>query len=893
MSWMRRLRFTIAGRRMEEEIREELDHHLELRRRDALAAEGSADGAERALRRQFGDAERVRERTRDMDILTWLETWLQDVRHAGRMLRRAPGFTAVVVVSLAVGIGANAAIFSLVNAVLLRTLPVPHPEQVFLLSQSDGHDHTGQFSYPVLRQFEQAAGGRAQLGGASSTVPLRWGRSGSGAAPVRTQLVSGGYFPALGLRPWRGRWIEAGDNRSLGGAPVAVLGYAFWMQQFGGDPAMVERTIEVQGAKLTVVGVAPPGFSGLDPNSPAELWVPAMMQPALGVQGNRSSVDGDAKRPWPAQEQILWLTVVARLGDPAAAPALAAAWARWNEQSWERIAPGLPPWRVQMSAGGRGTDGLRQAYGAPLRVLMAMVGLMLLIAVANVATLLLARMVRRRREMAVRVALGVSRARLARQLLTEGLLLALAAGAAAVLVAIWTSQALVRLAADGGAAPFQPDLDWRVWAFLAAVSLLVGVVLGVLPAWAAQRSGPYAELKGAGAPAGGGRVPLGRWLVVAQMALSLLLVVGAGLFGRSLAAMFHLDMGFDRNHVLTLELARPGGAMPTATLAALERRMLQRIEAMPGVRAAALDLNGIDDGSAETSGVSFAGRAQPREQDKAREDTVSRDYFAAVGMHLVRGRSFEASDGPHTTKVVVINQALAQRYYAGQDALGQTFGYDPKSTGDFHIVGVVADARVDGPTTPATPMFYHLLSQTDRTALRAQVRTEGDPRELAGAVRQAVAASAAPLRVRSSFGLAERLDSLLGQERMVAQLSAGLGGLALGLACLGLYGVMAYAVAARAAEFGLRVALGASRGQVVGLVLREVALLLGGGLALGLPLALAAGRWLQPLLPGVRASDPVTLAGAALVMAGLPLLVALHPAWRAARADPTRALRAE
>ncbi|HVA62812.1 MAG TPA: ABC transporter permease, partial [Terriglobales bacterium] len=397
MSWMRRLRFTISGRRMEEEIREELEHHLELRRRDALAAEGSADGAARALRRQFGDAERVREWTRDMDILTWLETWLQDVRHAGRMLRRAPGFTAVVVVSLAVGIGANAAIFSLVNAVLLRTLPVPHPEQVFLLSQSDGHDHTGQFSYPVLQRFEQAAGGRAQLGGASSTVQLRLGPGGGGATPVRTQLVSGGYFPALGLRPWRGRWIESRDNRAHGGAPVAVLGYAFWMRQFGGDPAMVGRTLEVQGPKLTVVGVAPPGFSGLDPNSPAELWVPAMMQPALGVQSNRSSVDGDTELPWPTQEQILWLTAVARLDDPAAAPALAAALSPLNDLSWKRIAPGLPPWRVHLQAGGRGTDGLRQTYGAPLRVLMAMVGLMLLIAIANVATLLLARMVRRRR----------------------------------------------------------------------------------------------------------------------------------------------------------------------------------------------------------------------------------------------------------------------------------------------------------------------------------------------------------------------------------------------------------------------------------------------------------------------------------------------------------------
>src|SRR6185312_9213629 len=362
--------------------------------------------------------------------------------------------------------------------------------------------------------------------------------------PLETALVSGGFFPTLGIAPFRGRWINDNDNRALGASPVAVLSYGFWQRHFGGSGAILGQTITVHGVALDVVGIAPPEFAGLHPEQPVDLWAPLMMQAALHAAGNRTSINGNEDQPWPPQEGELWLNLFARLRDPGQAAGLASALSPAVTASMHRLdATHALPYRTALAPFGRGGDRLRKEYGAPLRALMIMVGLMLLIAVANVATLLLARMVRRRREIAIRLALGISRARLARQLLTEGLLLALLAGAAAIGVGIAASRLIVRLAAD----PFQPDLDARVWVFLAGVALATGLVLGLLPAWQARRDDPAAALKADGHGGGGhrGRVPLGRWLVIAQVAFSLLLVAGAGLFSRSLTAMFHLDLGFD------------------------------------------------------------------------------------------------------------------------------------------------------------------------------------------------------------------------------------------------------------------------------------------------------------------------------------------------------------
>jgi predicted permease len=882
MGWWRRFGGTVRrGGRADREIQEELDHHLALRR--------EAGGKPR----RFGNVEAVRERTRDMDVHVWLESWLQDLRQAGRMLRRAPGFTAVVVLSLALGIGANAAIFSLVNAVLLKTLPVPDPQQIFMLQASDGvNAPLAVFSYPVFQQMQKAAGSEADLGASNVVDGMPLLLPGGGRRQVAVQLVSGGYFSALGVEPLRGRWINQQDNRALGASPVAVLSYGFWQRQFGGDTALLGRTITLRGVALTVVGIAPPEFTGLDPANPTSIWTPLMMQQALHAHGNRWSFSAHDDQPWPAQEREFWLGVFARVHDPARAAGLAAALNPAFMASYQRMDPDhASAYRLSLQPGGRGGDSLRRSYGAPLDLLMTLAGLMLLLAIANVTTLLLARMARRRREIAIRLAVGISRGRLARQLLSEGLLLAGLAGTAAVAVAVGVSRLIVRLAAD----PFQPDLDWRVWAFLGTVALGTGLVLGLLPAWQAQRSSASEALKSGGLSwgRGRGRVPLGRGLIVAQVAFALLLVAGAGLFSRSLAAMFTVNLGFDRAHILTAEMQLPDKGVPAGQLAVLQERILERVGALPGVRAAAWEQSGLDDFSADTSGLSLAGRADPPGGLRAHENTVSSNYFDAVGMPLLHGRNFQATDTAHSRLVAVVNQAFADRFYPSQDAIGKTFGYNQTHSDQFEIIGVVTDARVDDPHTPATPLFYRLREQSDRQTLKLEVRTAGDPAALARAVRATAGAVDARLKVRSVATVSHRLDEMLQRDRLIAQLSGGFGGLALLLACLGVYGVMAYAAAARGVEFGIRMALGAKRGQVMGLVLRETALLLLAGLALGLPLALLAGRWAQPLLPGVAAGDPLTLIAAAVVMAATPLAAALLPAWRAAHADPLRALRAE
>ncbi|HET9784151.1 MAG TPA: ABC transporter permease, partial [Terriglobales bacterium] len=702
MGWWHKFAGTLRRRRGDEEIREELEHHLEMRR----AAGGEP--------RRFGNVEAVRERTRDMDIHVWLDTWLQDLKHGARLLRRSPGFTVGVILSLAIGIGANAAIFSLVNAVLLKTLPVPEPQQIQLLGQTDGTNDIALFSYPLIQQFAAAAGGAARIGAASPTARLDWGNDLEHPLRAGVQLVDGGYFPALGITPARGRWINDNDNRAVGAAAVAVVSYGFWQKELGGAADVIGRELRFRHGTLTVVGVAPQGFGGINPANPADLWAPAMMQPMLGIHGNLMNIDGDSKAPWPPQERLGWLQVVARIPNAGDHARLQGAWAGLLTASWKRMEPQVAGMRLTMTAGGQGEDSLRTRYGAPLRLLMGLAGLMLLIAIANVVTLLLARTVRRRREIAVRQAVGITQARLARQLLTEGVLLAALAGAAAVVMAVWLSRGLVMLAAAGGDAPFQPDMDWHVWAFLAGVALATGVVLGLLPAWQARRSSPATVLRAETGQGGSlRRVPMGRWLVAAQVALSLLLVASAGLFARSLSGMFQVNLGFDAEHLLTAQLGLPDGQTKPEAWLPLEQQVLARVRALPGVAAVAFDRNGLDNGSIETSGIAFPGQAASERKPQTREETVSRGYFDAVGMRLQRGRGFAASDSPKGQQVVVVNQAFVEKFYPQRDPLGQTFGYDDASTSQFQIVGVAADARTFDPHEAAAPTMYRLADQAE------------------------------------------------------------------------------------------------------------------------------------------------------------------------------------
>ncbi|MGH9484157.1 MAG: ABC transporter permease, partial [Terriglobales bacterium] len=708
MGFWTRLKHTLRPEPVDADIAAEIDHHLALRQRDSP-------------RTRFGSPERARERAHDFEVLTWLESWLQDLRHAARMLRRSPAFTLIVVVSLALGIGANAAIFSLVNAVLLKTLPVPNPQQIVLLGQHGDNNALPLLSYPVVEHI--ATSGRAagvEVGAASSTRSYPLGAGNDSSAMADLQLVTGGYFPGLHLTPALGRWINKRDNRAIGASPVAVVSYAFWQKQFGGRRNVIGHTLHLRNTALTIIGVAPPGFSGLDPANPASIWAPVMMQSVLHVSGNAMNVNGDDHKPWPPQEQISWLQAFARLPHPHQEARLQAAWNRLLRQSWKRVAPDATPMTLTMAAGARGSSRLRGQFGTPLRMIMALAGLMLLTAIANVAALLLARTIRRRREIAIRLAIGVSHPRLTRQLITEGIVLAAIAGAASVALALWLSRFLVQLAGAGNGPPFRPDLNWRVWLLLAAVALATGVVLGILPAWQARHGNPASDLKAQAGQVAAERVPLGRWLIIAQVALALLLVAGAGLFARSLASMFHVNLGFQPAHLLAVDLSLPPGtqlAHPAAV--ALEQNLLQHARALPGITAAALSENGIETDSMQISGVVFPGHVNPKSKPRSQEDAISRSFFATAAMPLLRGRGFDAADTARSTAVVVVNQAFVQAHFPGRDPIGQTFGYSRENLHQFTIVGVVADARINDPHTPASPLFFHFAGQAaDAVPLR-------------------------------------------------------------------------------------------------------------------------------------------------------------------------------
>ncbi|MGH9412834.1 MAG: ADOP family duplicated permease [Terriglobales bacterium] len=870
MGFWRKLARTVRPARMTRDIAEEIDHHLTLRQREQPHT-------------RFGNAERVRERTRDMDVLTWIESWLQDLRHAARMLRHSPGFTVVVVASLAIGLGANAAIFSLVNAVLLKTLPVPNPQQIVLLGQKGTGMSSSMLSYPLIQQFAQA---RVRVGAASATETMTLGPPRTHAERAGVQLVTGGYFAGLALQPVLGRWVNRSDNRALGASPVADVSYAFWQKRFGGSRNIIGQTVPIGKTVLTIIGVAPRGFAGLDPASPATIWAPVMMQPVLHISDDRVSVDGSDSKPWPPQEQIFWLQGFARVPNARAMQRLQTEWNGLLQQSWKRIAPEYKPWTLTLAPGGHGVSGLQRAYGAPLRVLMGLAALLLLIAIANVTAMLLARTLGRQREIAIRLAVGISRARLARQLLTEALLLTAVAGAAAAALAVALSHLLTQLAGNR----FQPDLDWRVWGLLALLALGTGVILGLLPARLVRRQSPASALQaGMRTGASSARLPLGRGLIIVQVALALLLVAGAGLFSRSLAAMFTRPLGFDRAHLLSAELARPSPEPPLPQLEALERRALARVEALPGVRAAALEQNGIDDGSTDTSSTFPAGYAGPGFASNGAG--ISVNYFEATGIPLLRGRAFRSSDTAQARKVVIVNEAFVQQVLHGATALGTTMGSDPRDEGKFEIVGVAANARLVDPHRAAAPLVYFPLAQYDKSAMHLDIRSAGDPAVLAPEVRKAL--TGAGLRLRSVATIDEVLAGRLRRDRLLAELSGAFGLLALALACLGLFGVVAYGAGARRGEFGIRVALGAEHGHVLRLVLGEAAVLTATGLAIGLLLGWWAAPWLQPLLPGVSAHDAAAFGGAAAALLLVPLLAALPPAWRAARTDPMRTLRME
>jgi predicted permease len=819
-----------------------------------------------------------------------------DVRYALRGLRRSPGFTAAAILTLALGIGANTAIFSLLDAVLLRKLPVENPDELFLVTQISSEGSGGSLSWPGFQRVRASLPAGAQMIAVTNRARFRMTASRGGNGPGQAQLVSGNYFSMLGVRPALGRVLTEADL-APGASPAAVLSHSAWVGRYARDAGTIGRVVGLNNALFTVVGVAEEGFSGVFPGETPDLWIPLIFQHDVRYYQNAGFGNDDPNKPWPPQESIRWLQAMARVSPPADVNGVAAALRVAFQREWEREAEGREDPRekrillergVALEPGARGFPALRRQLGTPLTVLMAMAGLVLLIACANIASLLMARGDARQREIAIRLSLGASRGRLARLLMTESLILGLSGGALGLLLAHWAAGALPALFAE----PEEIRPDAGLFGFAFALALLTAVLFGLLPAVRGTRVNFLAALKSGGA---GWRVRtrLGGALVIFQVALSLLLVSGSALLSRSLWSLLHIDPGFDRERVLTARIdPRAGGFLPKQ-LPDLYRRVVERVQAAPGIRAAGVSLLSIAGGGIRSSRIHVPGYTPgPRERPSAWVNLVEPGYFGIVGMRMLQGRDFNALDAAGAPRVAIVNEAMARRYFTGQNPLGRRFAYSPGHSG-FEIVGIVRDARISNLREAATPMVYFPLRQEMDYARSLEVRVDGDARVMGAMIRKAVAEAAPDLPVLEVATLAERVDRTLASERRLTILTGSFALLSLLLACVGIYGLTSYRVARRTAEMGIRMALGARSADVVRLVLREAMTLVVAGLAVGVALGAAGARLIRSLLYEVSASDPATLAAAAAVMLLAALASAWIPARRASRIDPMAALRHE
>jgi predicted permease len=833
-----------------------------------------------------------------------------DVRFGLRGLRRHPGFAALVVLSLALGIAANAAIFSVLSALLLRPLPVPEPERLTFLSDGLGSGRSTRitlregvlrsFSYPLYQRLASDPSFAGLAAEDSKLAVARVARAGDAqrTSAANGQPVSGNYFAVMGVSAFRGRTLAPVDETSPGADPVLVLSHGFWQSRFAADPGVVGSQLLVNGRSYTAIGVAAPDFTGSKVGQAVDFWVPLTMHGDL-----------HGHSPLLAVRRMWWLNVVGRLAPSvsleAAQASLTLGLRRFlgelagELRASERADLANNQIRIQLHSGATGVSRLRQDFGHSLLVLQAGVGLLLLIVCLNVSHLLLARAVNRQREMSIRAALGASRARLARQLLAEGLLLAALGLLAAVLATRWLIDGLLALALSeqaGRALAVGPDR--RVWLFTVGLALASALVLGLVPAWQAARADRQATPAGTSLAVtpGGRRRLASRLLLASQVAFSLVLLAGAGLLSGSLRKLRDVDKGFDQEHVLLVELDPRFVPAAERESAAFQDRLLGRIAALPGVQSASLSHNEILRAGRWNTMLSFAGAAASI-QPVPHLFVVSARYFETVGMTLVGGRPFVAADREGAPQVAIVNETLARRVGPAQQVLGRRLRLGDVDSGepaDIEVVGIVRDARIDDLREPPRPTLYRPLAQVpDEGADAIQVRVLGDPAALADRLRREIQQVHPALHVVGTQTMTAAVEQSLRRERVLATLSSAFGLAALFLVCLGLYGVIAQWAAQRTREIGVRMALGATAVGVRWLVLRQALALVLAGVALGVPAALAAGRGIESLLYGVTSADPANLALATATLVAVATLAAYLPARRASRADPVMALRCE
>jgi predicted permease len=897
----------------EGEIAEEIAQHLDERYQELLAAGHSADSAFRAALDELKGEGLLARNLSPVESDLYREPIafgkgssslfagiLQDIHYAFRMMRKSPGFTAVAVLTLALGIGANTAIFSLMDRLMLRSLPVQDPSQLVLFEDgldegiSDRFPNPWLYSYPFFREMQKRNQVFSEVAAAFSMIDNAHGfvegRSESEAFQV--QMVSGSYFPMLGVQALLGRTLNEHDDNSKGGHPVAVVSYAWWTRALGRDPSVLGKKLTLGSTVFSIVGVTPPEFFGTKVGTLPDLWVSLSMQSEIppGFDGYNDQMSES-------------LHLMARVKPGVTLPEATAN----ANLLFQQILRGfsttpltrenlleLDKTHLELTPMATGFSSLRYRFSGSLKVLMAVVCLVLLIACANIANLLLARSTARARELAVRQALGAVRSRLIRQLLTESLVLALAGGTVGMVFASTASHLIVSIVSDGRAAlNLDAGLDLRLLIFTFAVAIATALLVGTIPAFRATRLNVSDSLKGgrnqSGAAAKG---PFAKALIVSQVALSLVLLIGSGLFVRSLMNLVNVDTGFNRENVVRMTLdASSAGYKEDERLAGMFRQVEERVTALPGVRAASFSVFSFNEGT--WNNCIWVQSYMHDCPTDVQHNAVGRGFFSAMGIPLLAGRTFGPQDSATSQKVGIINETAARLFFPAGSPIGLHYGRTKDHAGDIEVIGVVKDVKYNSLDEKPLPGDYLPYTQNVRYLNEFEVRYAGDTASVIGAVRQTIHQVDSTLPISDVSTLNQQVERSIANQRLLAQLSAFFGLLAVFLSCIGIYGLMSYVVTRRVNEIGLRMALGAERSHVMWLVMRESLWLVALGIATGAPVALASDRLISSMLFGLRATDAVSLLVAVGLLLAVAAIAGYLPARRASLIDPMVALRSD
>lgn len=909
-----RLRALFSRASVEQELDDELRFHIENAAEQYEQQGMSHQAAVRRARLAFGGVEQTKEASRDVRGTARLESIMRDVRYAMRSLAGRPAFTLTIIATLALGMGANTAIFTLVDGLLLRPLPVAHPEQLVMMTDPSAVNNNGTASPPItdfvsfpiyqdVRRGNTVFTDMYASGPPFGTLDVKIGTGASaGIEQPHARFVTGNFFAVLGVPAYAGRTFTAAEDESPGQDPVAVLTYDYWQRRFSGSAAAIGSIMLVNDVAVTIIGVTPPGFGGDVVGQPVDFWLPMMMVQAVHPgQGNVL-----ATREW------CWLMMMGRLR-PAVTLENArheitaleanAIRAHLSGQPLSDFEDGLRNAPIRVEPGARGFSERRAEYGKALWVLMVAVGLVILVVCANVSSLMLARTVARGREMTVRMTLGASRGRLIQQMLAEAALLALLSSVLGVVAAAWGTRVLLAtvFASSGIAIDTTPDA--RVLAFTATMTLASVLLFGILPAFRATHVDLATSLRSQGRNVMGaarvGRVPFGRVLVVAQIALAMLLLIGGGLLMRSMQQLLHGDIGVDRDHVVAVRVRTVRTPYIGARLLQLRRDLVASVTRVPGIDAAAFADHGLFSGGVSTRKVDVSGFAPPADSERQVSlDRVGPGFLHAIGARLTRGRDIEARDLETMPPAVVINETMAKRYFGARDPLGGTVTVDSiprEGRPRYTIVGVVQDFQSAGVRAKPHREMYVVFNDPNLGGTgeaRLLVHVRGDPARFVGPIRRAVV-DVVPTLPTFVDPVNDLVRGTVSQDVLLVQVTVFFCLVTLVLAALGLYGVTAYSTSQRTSEFGLRAALGAEPGQVTTMVLGEAVRVAITGVVIGVPVGLAATRLIRAQLFGVGTLDVPSLSLAIVVLVGTAVIASYVPARRAARVGPLEALRLE